>query len=154
MHKNWPSQVPFRHPTNIFNTFNNELSEMFNELTRGFYPLKSRFFRDFNEIKVDVYERNNEIVVSAELPGVNKEDLDIRVYPQQLNIKADKKQAEEVSEDHYYHSEVYHGTISRTIPLPVEVDPQNCNAKFSNGVLEIRMAKVKPDDTGKQINIS
>jgi len=154
VHRNLPSpQGFFHHPANFFNNFNNELSEIFDELTRGFHPLKSKFFRNFYEIKVDVYEQDNEMVVSAEMPGVNKEDLDIRVYPQQVSIKANKKQAEEISEDSYYHSEVYRGTISRTIPLPVEVDPQNCRAEFKNGVLEIRMAKIKPENPGKQIKI-
>jgi HSP20 family protein len=68
--------------------------------------------------KVDMLDRKKEIVVRAELPGVNKDDVEITVSGQHLTIRAQKKHAERKAEQRYYHYEMSHGEYQRTLYLP------------------------------------
>lgn len=92
---------------------------------------------------VDVEDKDNAIVVHAELPGVEKKDLDISLTETHLTIKA-KTQKEEKKEDgNFYRSEIRRGEFSRTIPLPVAVNGEAAKAKFDNGVLELTLPKME-----------
>lgn len=93
--------------------------------------------------KVDMYDRKNEIVVKAELPGVKKDDVDVTITTESLTIKGETKREQEVKEDDYYCSECSHGSFLRTIPLPAEVNDAKAKAVFKNGVLEITLPKLE-----------
>lgn len=91
---------------------------------------------------VDVIDRDNEILVRAELPGVEKKDIDVSVDNSTLTIRASSSYEKKESEENYYRSEMAHGSFSRTISLPCEVDDKKADAKFSNGILELSMPKL------------
>ncbi len=92
---------------------------------------------------LDVYEEKGELVVKAELPGIEKKELDISLEEDMLTIKAEKKQ-EEVAEDAtYYVSERHFGQYFRTIALPFHVDVEKISATFKKGLLEIRLPKAE-----------
>lgn len=93
--------------------------------------------------KVDMLDRKKEIVVRAELPGVNKDDVEVTVSGQHLTIRAQTKHEEKKAEDRYYHYEMSHGEYQRTLYLPEEVDDSKTKATFSDGVLELTLPKVK-----------
>lgn len=93
--------------------------------------------------KVDMYDRKNELVVKAELPGVKKDDVDITITTESLTIKGETKREKEVKEEDYYCSECSYGSFLRTIPLPAEVNDAKAKAVFKNGVLEITLPKLK-----------
>lgn len=101
---------------------------------------------------IDIFDRNNEVVIRAELPGVSKEDLDISLTKEALVLKGEVKREEEVKEANYYLSERSYGAFSRTIPLPVEVDSERAKASFKNGVLELVIPK-KEEAKPKEIKI-
>lgn len=101
---------------------------------------------------IDMLDRENEIVVRAELPGVNKEDLDISLTKEALVLKGEVKREEETKEANYYLSERSYGSFSRTIPLPVEVDTERVKASFKNGILELVIPK-KEESKPKEIKI-
>ncbi len=102
---------------------------------------------------VDVYETDKEVVVKAELPGMSKEDLEINATEDSLTLKGEIKKDEEVSEEGYYRRERRYGSFERVIPLPTEVKPDQAKAKFQNGVLEVRLPKVKRAPKAKKIKI-
>lgn len=105
-------------------------------------------WREVTAPRVDVYQTDNEVVATAELPGItSKEDVEVVVTPDSLTIKGEFKRAQEVREEDYYHSERYYGSFSRTIPLPVEVKADQAKAKLKDGVLEVRIPKA---EAGKQ----
>lgn len=87
---------------------------------------------------VDVQETDEEVQVTAEVPGVKKEDIDLEVTGDTLIIKVEGK-------DRKYYKE---------ISLPAEVDPDSAKASYNNGVLDIQLKKVKPKGRGKKIKIS
>lgn len=90
---------------------------------------------------VDVHETDNELMVSAEIPGVNPEDLDVTVSEDHLTLKGEIKQATHVDEQGYRLSERRYGSFHRVIPLPVEIRPNESRANYVNGVLEIHAPK-------------
>jgi HSP20 family protein len=101
---------------------------------------------------IEMYDRKNEIVVKAELPGVAKEDIDLTITKDSLTLKGETKKEEEVKEEDYYACERSYGSFTRTIALPVEVDSEKAKAAFKNGVLEIVLPK-KEEAKPKEIKI-
>jgi HSP20 family protein len=90
---------------------------------------------------VDVYEKDNELVAKVELPGLEKDDIDVTFTDQTLTIKAEKKKQEEIKDENYHRVERVHGLLRRSIELPAGVDVDHVKASFKNGVLEIRMPR-------------
>ncbi|MFC1991387.1 Hsp20/alpha crystallin family protein [Chloroflexota bacterium] len=112
-----------------------------------------RAFRDSLIHSLDVYREKDDLVVKAELPGVDKEDLDISLEDDVLTIKAEKKQEEVTEDSTYYNSERRFGQYSRTIALPFSVDAGNISATLKNGLLEMRFPKAEETKT-KRIEVT
>ncbi len=90
---------------------------------------------------VDVYDSADNILIKADLPGLNKDDIDVTVESDQLILKGEKKKENEIEEDNYYKTERFTGSFFRTIPLPAEVEAEKVDAKFSDGVLTLNLPK-------------
>ena len=102
---------------------------------------------------VDVIDREKEVVVRADLPGVDKKNLKIKVDSESVSISGEIKKEKKEENETYYREERSYGKFSRVIPLPAEVDPEKANAKFENWVLEITAPKVKPAKKVKEITL-
>lgn len=94
-------------------------------------------------VDIDVYENKDEVVVKAELPGMNKDEIEVDATGSILTIKGEKKQEEETRDGQYYYSERSYGSFIRSLELPGEVQTDNVKASLNNGVLEIRLAKTE-----------
>lgn len=92
---------------------------------------------------VDMYEDDKEITVKAEIPGVEPKDVDITVTADSISIKGELKEEVERREEGYIRAERRFGQFYRTLPLPAEVKPEEAQATFKNGVLEVRMPKAQ-----------
>ena len=92
---------------------------------------------------VDLIDRDHEIVVKAELPGVDKKDLEISVTSDSVTIKGTTSHEAKEEKGDYYRSEMSRGTYSRKLALPSEVDEDKAKATFKNGVLELTLPKTK-----------
>jgi len=90
---------------------------------------------------LDLAERDDALLVTAELPGIDPGDIDISVKDGTLSITGEKKQAEEEQKENYYRAERRYGRFRRDIPLPASVDPDKVDAKYENGVLRVTMPK-------------
>ncbi|MDH3527592.1 MAG: Hsp20/alpha crystallin family protein [Gammaproteobacteria bacterium] len=93
--------------------------------------------------KVDMIDRDMEITIRAELPGVEKDNLDITVSDHNVTIKAQTQYEEKEEQEEYYRHEMSHGEYQRTLELPVTVDEQKAKATFKNGILELRLPKME-----------
>jgi HSP20 family protein len=103
--------------------------------------------------KVDVAEKNGAYVVTAELPGVKKEDIHVSIDGAQVTLEAEVKREKEASKDErVLHSERVYGKVMRSFTLPQEVDESKAQAKFQDGVLELTLPK-KAAAQRKQISI-
>ncbi len=95
--------------------------------------------------RVDVAETDKDIAVTAELPGLEQKDIEVRIADGLLTLTGEKKQSSEEKKDGLYHAECSYGTFSRSIALPAEVDEEKADASFKNGVLRIRLPKAEPE---------
>ncbi|HQT27490.1 MAG TPA: Hsp20/alpha crystallin family protein [Burkholderiales bacterium] len=93
--------------------------------------------------KIDVIERDEEIVLLAEVPGVDKKDLDVSMTDSSVTIKGKTNHRTETENANYCCSEIMHGAFSRTVSLPSEVNVEKAKAQFKDGMLEIDMPKTE-----------
>ena len=115
-----------------------------------FFP---RSLRDLWERKdfgpsIDMRETEKEIIIKADLPGVNQEDLDITVDEQTVYLKGEIKHEEDCSEKGYHMTERRYGSFFRTVPLPSEVLSKEAKARYKNGVLELAIPKAEKTTRG------
>ena len=105
------------------------------------------------QIKVDLDEHEDSYVVKAEIPGVRKEDIDVRIDRNQVTISAEvKKEKEEKKEGRVLRSERQYGFASRSFSLASDVDDAKANAKYENGVLQLTLPK-KAASSNKRLPI-
>jgi HSP20 family protein len=100
---------------------------------------------------VDIFEKNGHLVVKAELPGVKKEDVSVTLDQGDLVISGERKVESEVKEEHVYRMERSYGSFYRRLPLPEEVLPEQIEATFKDGVLEVRFPKPKGQPKAQKI---
>lgn len=124
-----------------------EMEHLFNDFVqqRFFAPSWISRFKlpDFVDLStsVDMFEDNDDLVVKAELPGMQKDDINIEFAGDSLTISGEKKTEEKTERKDYYREERSFGSFRRKLHLPVEVKLDNTTASFKDGVLEIRMPK-------------
>jgi len=103
--------------------------------------------------QVDVVETDQEVKVTAELPGMDAQDVDVAVSHNVLTLKGEKKQEHEEKGEGYYRSERSYGSFQRSIPLPNTVETEKADATFSKGVLTISFPKTPAAEDKKQISV-
>ena len=92
---------------------------------------------------VDVFERGDDLVLQAELPGLKSDKIEIRVEDGNLVIRGERKNESEVEDDKVYRLERVYGTFTRRFTLPTTVDASRINARYTDGVLEIVLPKAE-----------
>lgn len=107
------------------------------------YEPGETLFPDVRRPFVDIVETDKEIVATAEMPGLEKEDIKINITEDILEISAEKKHEEERKEKNYIYRERRSGSFYRSMGLSATVDPNNAKATYNNGVLEIKAPKTE-----------
>ncbi len=126
---------PFRELT----TLRDEMDKLWNRFF-GEWP-SAELFRGEWAPSLDVSETKENIVVKAEIPGMDTKDIDISLANDVLTIKGEKKQEKEEKEENYHRVERSYGTFTRSIRLPVDVESNKIKATHKNGVLKITLPK-------------
>ena len=129
-----------------FEDFQNMLDDFF---TEG-WPIRRSLASD--TFKIDVQDNQNEYIVEAEMPGVQKEEIDLSLDDGKLSISVKKEESKEENEKNYIHKERRYCSMSRTIFLK-DANPEGINAKLDNGVLKISVPKKNKIDLSKRIEI-
>ncbi len=88
---------------------------------------------------INVYQKGNDVIVDASLPGVRPEDVDVSVSGRTLTIRAERHEAREATEEDYLYREVETGRFFRQVALPTEVQADKADARFENGMLRLRL---------------
>ena len=102
---------------------------------------------------VDIFEHNGNLVLKAELPGVDAKDVDVRVENNVLTLRGERKLDHEVKQENYHRVERSYGSFSRSFTLPNVVDTDKIKAEFKDGVLQLVLPK-KEEAKPKQISIN
>ena len=120
------------------------LKERMNRLFEDYYPARKEE-RDMVASTwapaVDIYETENELVLSAELPGIEDEDIEIKVEDNTLTLKGQRKFEKETKEENYHRIERSYGSFMRSFTLPAYIDQDKIEAQHDQGVLKITMPK-------------
>ncbi|MBN2062167.1 MAG: Hsp20/alpha crystallin family protein [Deltaproteobacteria bacterium] len=98
---------------------------------------------------VDLSENDKEIIIHAEIPGIEVKDIDISLNGRVLNIKGERKQEKEEKEKDYHCIERRYGSFSRSFELPADVDFNNVEARYKDGVLKLNLPKTKEQSIKK-----
>ncbi|WP_336036972.1 Hsp20/alpha crystallin family protein [Halobacterium yunchengense] len=132
-----------------------ELERLFERMSRQFDepsrmwasdgPLE-RWRSEFEEMAVDVVEHDDEFVVAVDLPGFEKDDVDIRVTDHTLRIEAEREEEFAEEDAQYLRRERRHESMHRSVQLPDEVDTDGVNARMKNGVLTVTLPKIETED--------
>lgn len=117
------------------------MSEAMNRLFDEAFVMPHSGGMGMNSPKVDVVENADNIVVKAEMPGFNAENVDCRVEGNLLMLRGEYKQENEKQEGQYHMRERRQGNFARSIPLPAEVTTDKAHAEFENGVLTLTLPK-------------
>jgi HSP20 family protein len=102
---------------------------------------------------VDIYEQNGNIVLKAELPGVDPKDVDVRVENNILTLRGERKLENEVKRESYHRVERAYGSFTRSFTLPNVVDTEKIKAEYKDGLLRMTLPK-KDEAKPKQISIN
>jgi len=125
-----------------------DLFDWFNDIDSWFpRTLGPRLVGEEWQPAVDVFERNGDLVVTAEIPGVDAKDIHVTVTDDVLRLRGERTQEDETKEGGYYRRERFHGTFERAVPLPAEVDPDKIRATHKNGLLEVVLPKAAAAQT-------
>jgi HSP20 family protein len=93
--------------------------------------------------RLDIVDREKELLVRAELPGVEKDDVEVTIVGDRLMIEAERAFEEEDDRDDFYRHEMGYGKLMRTVVLPVEVDPEKIHAELKEGILKVTLPKIR-----------
>jgi len=121
-----------------------DMNSLFDEFTGRFNLAPFSDFGNFGttfQPRLNVSEGDKDIKVSAELPGLTEQDIEITLSGDRLTISGEKKVEKEDKRDNYYRKECSYGSFQRVIALPCEIEENKIDAVFKNGVLNISLPK-------------
>ncbi len=126
--------------------------DFFRDMSPGFFvkPLHGEPLPAPGQIRIDVKDAGSAYTVSAEIPGVKKEDIHVTVEGGMVTVRAEVKQEDAQSrDDRLLRSERYYGAVSRAIALPQDVDQAQAKARYDNGVLTLTLPKKQGNGSQK-----
>lgn len=132
---------------------NRLLDNFFKDFSEGFFirPLHGDSLPE--QIRIDVQETDNAFQVSAELPGVKKEDIHIDVQGARVTLKAEVHQQDSSKDERSLRSERYYGSVARSFELPSEVEADQASARYEDGVLKMELPKRQKSPGGRKLEI-
>ncbi|HEX2271022.1 MAG TPA: Hsp20/alpha crystallin family protein [Pyrinomonadaceae bacterium] len=157
----WPSLMTAS-PFAFMRRFSEEMDRLFEDF--GFGSLTPGFGRDlmsgFSDVnrsvwspQVEIFEREGQLVVRADLPGMTKDDVNVEVTDDAIAISGERKSEHEEKGEGFYRSERSYGSFYRSIPLPEGINADDANATFKDGVLEITMQAPQRQMRGRRLEI-
>ena len=133
------------------------------------WPGTTRFFEDFFsgfplgaslaqteeswKPAVDILEKDGNLILSAELPGVNEKEIDLKLEGNVLTLKGERKLEKDETKDTYHRIERFYGSFTRSFTLPNTVDPEKIKAEYKNGILTVTIPQ-KPEVRPREIPVS
>lgn len=140
---------PALRPPALFDELVNEIDHLWNRPWTSLPWMARRFEKDLNFMpRIDVFQKDGNLVVKADLPGMKREDIYVALEEGNLVLKGERKEETKVEKEDYYKAECVFGSFYRRVPLTFEAKPEDIAAKFADGVLEITVPvppTVKPE---------
>jgi len=134
--------------TNDVDQHGSEFEKTFEEMFRSINPMFTLAQRTWKP-QMDIYETPDEIIILAEIAGVNKEDLELEISSKAVRIYGNRSEFQKMDNATYRLAEIQYGKFERILFLPAPIDPEVVSASYSNGFLQVRLAKLMLDKTHK-----
>ena len=144
-------------PFSFLRRFGEDMEQLFEEF--GFGGLMPRgMTQGLNQIAgwtppVEMFQRDGQLVVRADLPGIDKDNVQVELRDDSVVIRGERQEEHEEKGEGFYRSERAYGSFYREIPLPQGVKTENANANFRDGVLEITMPARQGESKSRQLKI-
>jgi len=131
-----------------------EIGTLHDKINKLFDNVSGRETKDESSFlpAVDIYTEGNNLVIEAEIPGIDKKDIDLKVEDNVLTIRGKKEFKKEEKGDNYYRVERSYGSFARSFMIPDNIDRENIKAEYKKGVLKLILPK-KPEAQSKSIPI-
>jgi len=129
-----------------------DLRDDFDRFIERFFSKDFEIWEGQREFNVDIYEDADNVVIKAEIPGVNKEDISVSLTEDTVTISGKKSEEKKVEKENYYRKEIRTGSFSRSFTLPCAVDKEKVKATYKNGILEIVLPKSEKEKA-KEVKI-
>jgi HSP20 family protein len=133
-----------------------EMNRLFDDAFRGGFPAipGDDMLPGFMAApRIDMHETDNELNITADLPGVNQSEVDIRIEGDRLTLSGERRQESETKKQNFHVMERSYGNFRRTLQLPFAPDPEKVEARFDNGVLNIQIAKQPQQERSRRIEV-
>lgn len=131
-----------------FDQLDSDFEKTIDDMFRSISPMFTLSERRWKP-QMDIYETPDEIVVLAEISGVNKEDLELEISTKAVKIYGNRSESSRIDNATYRLAEIQYGKFERILYLPALIDPEVVSASYSNGFLQVRLAKLSLDKTHK-----
>lgn len=140
-------------PFGFMRRFNEGMEQLFSDV--GFGSLMPRGFDQMSRWtpQVEMFEREGQLHIRADLPGMNKDDVQIEVEEDAVILRGERREERREEREGMYRTEVSYGSFYREIPLPNNVEAEEATANFRDGVLEITMPMRKGEGRGRRLEI-
>ena len=145
-------------PFAFMKRFGEEMDRLFEDFDLGGGWLAPVFKGQFGDglwsPQIEMLERNGELVVRADLPGLTKDDVKVELTDNAITIEGERKSEHEEKGEGYYRTERSYGSFYRQIPLPEGVSANDAKATFNNGVLEVTLKAPERESRSRRLEIS
>jgi HSP20 family protein len=142
-------------PFRALQRFADEVDRMFDDVGRrwiGVPGMRGRTTADVWAPEIEVFQKNNEVVIKADLPGLKRDEVNVEITDDALTIQGERRRETEEEREGVYRSERSYGSFYRVIPLPEGAITEQAKATFRDGVLEITMP-APPTAKGRRLEI-
>ncbi len=123
-----------------------EMENLYKNVFDGFSERITEKGELISKPPVELLEKNGNYELKAQLPGMNKEDIEVEVQDDSIRIKAEKKEEKKEENENLYRSEFRYGKFERRIPLPSEIKSDEAHAEYKDGILKISAPKAKHEE--------
>ncbi|MBW2193345.1 MAG: Hsp20/alpha crystallin family protein [Deltaproteobacteria bacterium] len=134
--------------TDDFDHLECEIEKTFDDMFRSISPIFRITERTWKP-QMDIYETPDEIIILAEIAGVNKEDLELEISSKAVRVYGNRADFPRIENATYRMAEIQYGRFERILYLPSPIDPEVVSASYSNGFLQVRLAKLVLDRVHK-----
>jgi HSP20 family protein len=146
-------------PFSFMRRFGEEMERMFDDFglgaVRPFTGLGAFGRTGFDWVpETEIFERDNQLVIRADLPGLTKDDVNVEIEEDHIVIRGERRSEHKEEEKGFYRTERSYGSFYRSLPLPQGVDTNKAAASFNNGVLEVTMPAPAKKIAGKRLEIT
>ena len=159
--ENKPAKVEDNRNLGMFESIDRTFEELRNEIENLFWGfpgvpayIERGMETDFRAPYVDIMDKGDSLVVTAEMPGIPKDNIDIQVDENSIEISGRSEEEREEKDSQYYRKERVASSFYREIPLPEKVKPEEASARFNNGILEINLPKKVPTKASKKRKVN